>query len=44
MRFMVNFVGAPAQRRAEFAKYRPKTVAGANLQIILPLGESTRRS
>jgi hypothetical protein len=39
VRLMVNFLGAPALRGAEFAKYRPKTVSGASLQIILPLGD-----
>jgi len=39
IRFMVNFLGAPALRRPEFAKFRAKTIAGASLQIILPLGE-----
>jgi len=33
------FWGAPALTKSEFAAYRPKTVAGASLDIIMPTGE-----
>ena len=39
VRFLVNFVGAPALRRPDFAAYRPGTIAGASVQVIAPLGD-----
>lgn len=35
----VNFLGAPALSRREFARYRHTTVAGLQLQVMLPLGQ-----
>ena len=35
----VGLFGAPALRGREFADYRPGTIVGVGLQIILPLGE-----
>jgi len=39
LRFAVFFLGAPALRRAEFAQFRPKTIAGATLRLSVPLGQ-----
>jgi hypothetical protein len=39
LRLSVNFVGAPALRPAEFAGYVQKTIVGASLQLIAPLGQ-----
>ena len=39
IRLLVNFLGAPALRKAEFAKYAPGTIVGASLQIVTPLGD-----
>ncbi len=35
----LNFVGAPALRAAEFRGYQQKTIVGANLRVIVPLGQ-----
>lgn len=44
VRLLVNFIGAPALTLPEFAKYRQRTVVGASLQVVMPLGQydSTR--
>jgi Putative MetA-pathway of phenol degradation len=44
LRFAVFFIGAPALRGAEFARFRPKTIVGAMLRRGVPLGqyEATR--
>lgn len=39
LRFMVNFVGAPALAGADYAAYRQGTVVGAGIQVGLPLGQ-----
>jgi len=39
VRFMVNFVGAPALAARDFGGYRQGTVLGAGIQIALPLGQ-----
>lgn len=39
LRLSVNFLGAPALRRSEFAGYVQKTIVGASLQVIVPLGQ-----
>lgn len=38
-RLSVNFVGAPAMKLPEFAKYAHGTIVGASLQIVAPVGE-----
>ncbi len=35
----VSFLGAPAQTPREFSGFREKTVAGASLMVIVPLGQ-----
>src|SRR5262249_28985443 len=44
VRLLVNFIGAPALSAPEFAKYRQRTIIGASLQTVMPLGQydSTR--
>jgi len=37
--FSVGFIGAPALRAADFVTYSERTVLGASLQIIVPLGQ-----
>ena len=39
LRFMVNFIGAPALAGPDFATYRQGTVVGAGIQVALPLGQ-----
>lgn len=39
VRLLVNFVGAPALSPPEFAKYRQRTIVGASLQVVMPLGQ-----
>ncbi len=39
VRLTVNFLGAPALRRQEFASYRQDLVFGASLQIGVPVGD-----
>jgi hypothetical protein len=39
VRLSVNLVGAPALRAAEFAHYVQRTIVGASLQVIAPLGQ-----
>jgi hypothetical protein len=39
LRLSVNFVGAPALRLSEYAGYAQKTIVGASLQLIAPLGQ-----
>jgi hypothetical protein len=39
LRFMVNFVGAPALAGADYAGYRQGTVVGAGIQVGVPLGQ-----
>jgi hypothetical protein len=38
VRLSVNFVGAPAMRLPEFTERKPRTVVGASLQVLAPLG------
>ena len=38
-RLAVNLVGGPALTVPEFAKYRAKTILGASIQVIAPLGQ-----
>lgn len=38
VRFTINFIGSPALTPAEFASYKQKTIVGASLQVIPPLG------
>ena len=38
LRFTLNFIGSPALAPAEFASFRQKTILGASLQVIPPLG------
>ncbi|KPK58531.1 MAG: hypothetical protein AMS21_10575 [Gemmatimonas sp. SG8_38_2] len=38
-RLSLNLVGAPALRAAEFPGYKQKTIVGASLQVIAPLGQ-----
>ena len=38
-RLSVNVLGAPALRMPEFLSYRQKTIVGASLQVIAPLGQ-----
>ena len=37
--FSIGLIGAPALRGASFVRYRERTVVGASLQIIVPLGQ-----
>lgn len=39
VRLSVNFVGAPALQAADFKDYKPTTIVGASLQIIVPTGQ-----
>lgn len=39
VRLSVNFVGAPALEMPRFMTYRQKTVVGASLRVIAPLGQ-----
>ena len=39
MRFAVNLYGAPAMDLEEFARYRRKTIVGASVVIVAPLGQ-----
>jgi hypothetical protein len=39
LRFSVNFYGAPALARQEFASYRQDLIIGASLQVSVPLGQ-----
>jgi hypothetical protein len=39
VRLSVNFVGAPALRAGEFRSYQQKTIIGANIQVIVPVGQ-----
>jgi hypothetical protein len=39
IRLAVNFLGAPALSLPEFVKYRQRTIAGASLQVVVPLGQ-----
>jgi hypothetical protein len=39
VRLSVNFAGAPALRLNEYKNYQQKTLAGASVQIIAPLGQ-----
>jgi hypothetical protein len=39
VRLLVNFIGAPALSPQEFAKYRQRTIVGASLQLVMPLGQ-----
>jgi hypothetical protein len=35
----VNFVGSPALRARDFGSYQQKTIVGANLRVIVPVGQ-----
>jgi hypothetical protein len=39
IRFAVNFVGSPALDGKTFRSYRQRTIVGASLQVIVPLGD-----
>ena len=39
LRLSVNFLGAPAISLKDYASYKPKTIAGASIQVFLPLGQ-----
>ncbi len=39
VRIAINLAGSPAQTLAEFARFRPRTIVGAALEVTLPLGE-----
>jgi hypothetical protein len=39
VRLSVNFAGAPALQATQYGTYRQRTIVGASLQIILPLGQ-----
>jgi hypothetical protein len=39
LRFAINLLGSPAQTGAEFAKFTPRTIVGAAVEIYAPLGE-----
>ncbi len=39
VRMSVNFVGSPALGRARWADWEQKTIVGASLQIVIPLGQ-----
>jgi hypothetical protein len=39
MRFAINLLGAPALALPEFARYRQRTILGASLQVVAPLGQ-----
>lgn len=39
VRLSVNFVGAPALKLPEFAKYEHGTIVGASLQVVAPIGQ-----
>lgn len=39
LRFNVSFLGAPALTAREFAGYRQKTLLGAGLDVIIPVGQ-----
>jgi hypothetical protein len=36
--FVTNFLGAPALDRASYARWRQRTIAGASLQVVVPIG------
>ena len=38
-RFAVNLFGAPAMTPKEFGAYRPRTLVGVSLTVLMPLGE-----
>jgi hypothetical protein len=39
VRFAVNLLGAPALSLPEFVTYRQRTILGASLQVVVPLGQ-----
>lgn len=39
IRLSINFIGAPALRMQEYEGYQQKTIAGASIQVIAPLGQ-----
>ena len=39
MRFTMNLMGSPAMSRKEFAAYKPRTVIGTSISIIVPTGQ-----
>jgi hypothetical protein len=39
VRFAVNLIGSPAQRGAEFQKYKVDTIVGVAVEVTAPLGE-----
>jgi hypothetical protein len=38
-RLSVNFIGAPAVKMSEFKEYKEKTIVGASLRVLPPLGQ-----
>ncbi len=38
-RLSVNFIGAPALSKSEYASYKQKTIVGAAIRIVAPLGQ-----
>ena len=41
-RLAVNLVGSPALRGRDFVQYRQRTIVGASLQVVAPLGQYDR--
>ncbi len=39
VRWAVNILGAPALRGAEFFKWKQKTIVGASVQVLVPIGQ-----
>jgi hypothetical protein len=39
LKLSVNFVGAPAVRRREYAGFRERTIVGASLVVVTPVGQ-----
>jgi hypothetical protein len=39
IRLSVNFIGSPALNMSEYREYKEKTIVGASLRILAPLGE-----
>lgn len=39
VRLLVNFIGGPALSPPEFVKSRPRTIVGASVQVVMPLGQ-----
>ena len=39
LRFSINLRGAPAMKRSDFARYRPRTILGVSLTATIPAGQ-----